>query len=136
MIDLSRVRVWAQSMAFSDKDKLAGSSDSETGGLFIQKRRKKLEDDDDEKFKKPKVSLLGLDMLAKEKRKSNDDSLKVSKSVSKSKDFVSELKLDDSGNPRISFGMNKPRDRHYRYFKTLFDCWTTTQSSTTNDHYR
>ena len=61
-------------------DRLEGLCGSEKGGLIIKKKKNPTEDQNDELiFKKPKVSLLGLDKLAAKKRaedrsKANEES--------------------------------------------------------------
>lgn len=57
--------------------RLEGSSGSETGGLVIM--RKGSSGDDKHVFKKPAVSLLGLDKLAEAKRKLDKGSANVKK---------------------------------------------------------
>ena len=104
-------------MAFSARDKLAGSSDNEIGGLILQKR-KNIGDKEEYSFKKPRVSLLGLDALAKEKKHQTEDNDK-SKVKSVRQDFSkTDSTLYIHGSPRVSFGNTKftrPKDRHYRY---------------------
>lgn len=88
--------------------------DQQAGGLQIQKKRKGGWDEDDEGvFKKPKASLLGLDALAREKRKQSS-----SKQEKTSTHKVPTRKFDvtdneDRGSIRVSFGSSRP-GRHYR----------------------
>lgn len=87
------------------KDSLVGSKGEEVGGLLIQKKS-----DETTRFKKPKVSLLGLDSLAREKRKhsTNEDH----HNIENSKRYKID-KTSDGGNIRISYGSSRV-EKHYR----------------------
>ena len=89
---------------------LAGSTGDEEGGLVEVIPSKKQD------FKKPSVSLLGLDVLAKKKREESGRSKAVQQDQSGSRRRKEEAAddKDDVGyfNSRISFG--KPRERQYR----------------------
>lgn len=106
-------------MAGFDKqrDKLVGSEEEQTGGLSIQKKQKI--DDNEETFKKPKVSLFGLDALAREKRKQSAKQHVQYEPKRDSSDQVvkrhrhGDDRDDDRGAVRISFG-NARTGRHYR----------------------
>ena len=87
---------------------LAGSAEEEEGGLVTAKPSKEQE------FKKPGVSLLGLDVLARKKRDESNRAVQQGRSSSeRRKDEAADEKDDvpyfDS---RISFG--KSRERQYR----------------------
>lgn len=99
-------------------ERLEGTKEEkETGGLVIPKKRAGGRgcDEDEGVFKKPKVSLLGLDALAREKRKQSAVTSKKAKESSsrderKRYDFRSD---EDGGSVRVSFGSSRP-GRHYR----------------------
>ena len=107
------------------KDTLKGSSGEETGGLIIQKKH--ANDDNDDGFKRPKGSLLGLDTLAREKRKQQallrdekESERELDKSDTKRYCIETSRKdeetIYDRGDVRVSFGNTRnTRDRHYRY---------------------
>ena len=90
---------------------LAGSvGEEEEGGLVKAKPSKEQE------FKKPGVSLLGLDVLARKKREESRSGVQQAREPSRSERRKEEDadEKDDAGyfSSRISFG--KPRERQYR----------------------
>ena len=106
------------------KHQLEGSSGVEGGGLIIQKKKNS---DEQDVFKKPQSrgSLLGLDTLAREKRKQQAQQRaeregREESDSKKSRKETSRLEEDDdnriysTGNERISFGSSHARDRQYR----------------------
>lgn len=99
------------------RGKLEGTSGSESGGLMLPKKRPKSEDED--VFKKPTGSLLGLDSLAREKRKERQmkevESLeKRRKTTPRSDEKQSNERNYGDGQIRISFGSGHAKNRHYR----------------------
>ena len=99
--------------------RLEGSSGNEVGGLIIMKKGPAGKDDT-HVFKKPTVSLLGLDKLADAKRKSGNDihnAKKKSKvtSYKDEKDYSSSSDDDDDDNDR----QPKKADRKDRYITML-----------------
>lgn len=107
-------------------ERLEGTKEEkETGGLVIPKKRAGGRGcDEDGVFKKPKVSLLGLDALAREKRKQSAVTSKKARETSsrderKRYDFRSD---EDGGSVRVSFGSSRP-GRHYRSVIMVIILW-------------
>ena len=98
--------------SFAKSSYLQGTSEEEEGGLVKKKTTTEHE------FKKPSVSLLGLDVLAR-KKKLEAEKLKGEQ---KSQNSVNRTKERDSNEvsysgDRISFGssgLGRSKDRHYR----------------------
>lgn len=119
------------------KHKLEGTSGEESGGLILSKKRSK--PDDGGTFKKPTGSLLGLDALAREKRKQRElKESAVDEPVDKKrKPGISSRKNEDTsdsrgygeGRVRISFGSGHSRNRQYRYV-----CYTASPTHPTYIH--
>jgi hypothetical protein len=107
-------------MAFHSKSELPGTTGNETGGLFIQKRKRTAEDEkhvDEDKFKKPKCSHLGLDVLAKNKRLQKDKETpgEKKKKVEEKEDINDGSYGYSRGSTRISFGNSRSvKERKYR----------------------
>lgn len=106
------------------KHQLEGSSGEEGGGLIIQKKKNS---DKQDVFKKPQSrgSLLGLDTLAREKRKQQaqqraeregreESDSKKSRKETKRLEEDDDNRIYSTGNERISFGSSHARDRQYR----------------------
>ncbi len=100
------------------KHKLEGTTGTEGGGLILSKKRQK--EDEQGTFKKPTSSLLGLDALAREKRKKREQNAEP---LSEKKRKLDDKKAHGShassreyseGNVRVSFGSGNSRDRQYR----------------------
>ena len=109
-------------MAFDQqKHKLEGSSTRESGGLILSKKRSNIDDDDG--FKKPNVSMLGLDVLAREKRKQKEAEKTEGVPVEKKRrqEHKREQSRSDNreGGVRISFGSKSSKDRQYRLVKLV-----------------
>lgn len=87
---------------------LAGSAGEEEGGLVTAKPSKEQE------FKKPGVSLLGLDVLAKKKRDESNRAVQQGRSSSErhKEEAADERDNEPYFDSRISFG--KSRERQYR----------------------
>ena len=134
---LARFGVDVMASFDNQKHRLAGSAGEEMGGLVVKKPR--------EEFKKPsgaRESVLGLDVLAREKRREQEEERKRKaedrrRSSEQSKrprsDGLSSARSsarDDSnsagvGDMRISFGSSgHARDRAYRYTHILMLCIT------------
>ena len=100
------------------KHKLEGTTGNESGGLILPKKRQK--DDEHGAFKKPTTSLLGLDALAREKRKKrelkekSESGEKKRKLEDRKRGNHSDSRDYSDGNIRVSFGSGHSRDRHYR----------------------
>ena len=108
----------------SKKHKLEGASGEEEGGLIIQKKSRP--DKDEGVFKKPGVSLLGLDALARAKRKEQADEKRARGSTRDHESSSKKPRTQDEeegggysgrGNMRVSFGTSggHSRDRQYRW---------------------
>ena len=105
--------------SFSNKSHhLEGSNQEESGGLIIKKKSNV------EEFKKPvaRASRLGLDALAREKRREQLDERRKRRqaeepAVSKKPYLDSEEEFySNEGRVRLSFGSSgSSRDRRYRY---------------------
>ena len=101
--------------------KLAGSNLSEAGGLILKNSKPKTSSDpkDSAVFKKPSVSLLGLDRLARRKREEREAE---GQNFPEKKARLHTRKEGDHGDPdvRISFGksssksLESVKDRKYR----------------------
>lgn len=84
-------------------DRLEGSQD-EIGGLIIKKKK-----DDKDVFKKPMVSVLGLQKLAEQKRKDAEKTKKVSRH-----DSSSESSSDGEDHKKYK---SKDSNKHYRSYR-------------------
>lgn len=113
-------------MSFAQKKhKLEGASGAEEGGLMIQKKSR--QEKEEGVFKKPGVSLLGLDALARAKRREQAEGRQAGGS---GRDIGSSSKRarteggeeeegggGERGDVRVSFGTSAGhgRDRQYRW---------------------
>ena len=98
-----------------NKHQLEGSIGDEGGGLILPKKRQKNEDG---VFKKPTISLLGLDALAREKRKQRElkegPSEKKVRKAYEQKEDRSDSRAYEGGRVRVSFGSGNSKSRQYR----------------------
>lgn len=114
-LSLSMDHLYKNKMANFDnkRGKLEGTSGNESGGLMLPTKRPKSEKDD--VFKKPTTSLLGLDSLAREKRKERQmkevESLEQKRKVPK---IDESQRTYGDGQIRVSFGSGNTKSRHYR----------------------
>ena len=112
-------------MSFAEKKhKLEGATGEETGGLIIQKKSR--QDKDEGVFKKPGVSLLGLDALARAKRREQAEEKRARGSTREHESSSKRSKMEEEGerggysgrgDVRVSFGTSSghSRERQYRW---------------------